>query len=407
MSIQYRPATREEWSAFGNLVSLSHGDQPPGDEPSKKWWASFFNEVNTVAAFDEDELVGSALSFTRETSVPGGAKLPAALVTNVAVVPTHRRQGVLTRMLRDLLKSAYERGDAISTLWSSESPIYGRFGYGMAGRQYVAKIKSSNASLKHLPDVSGRVRMADRERIRDIGPDIWSRTSDHRPGIPERTAFGWYSAYSLSTEGWDSQEQYFFAVYEEDGCTDGYVVYSTSKTPNQDNNILLKELVGATEAAHAALWRFILSIDIVDEITDLYMSQDDPLWWMLGDPRALNLKPYDAIWLRILDVEKTLSARKYSAKCDLVFRVEDEYCQWIAGNYRMTVDDGGTAIVERTGATADITLTADALAICYFGNARFSELREAGRVQELTAGAIANADIAFHAERQPWCPLMY
>ncbi len=404
MTIEYRPALRKDWQQFGNIVALSHGDQPDTDQGSIDWWNSFFDEVSTVAAFDGEEMVGTSLSFTRNTTIPGGGQLPAALVTNIAVVTTHRRQGLLTNMLHDLLKSANERGEPISTLWSSESLIYGRFGYGMAGQHYLAKVKSNKAKLVRLPKISGAVKLTNRNRIREIGPEIWKNSALLHPGMPERTSFGWKSYGSPDSV---KDESLFFASYEENGKSEGYVAYSTSKTPDEDINIHLKELIATTDAAHAALWQFILSIDLVEEVTDLYMPQDDPLWWMLEDPRHLKRTAYDAIWLRILDVERVLSARTYSAMCDVVIQIEDDFCEWVAGSYRLTVNASGNGTVTRTTSAADVTASAEALATCYFGNAKFSDLARAGLVEEMTPGTLRNLDLAFVSEREPWCPLMY
>ncbi|MDA1297218.1 MAG: GNAT family N-acetyltransferase [Chloroflexi bacterium] len=409
MSIEYRAATNDEWAAFGKSVARGFGDHPPADQRSRDRWTRFFQDVSSVGAFEGKEIVGTSGSFMANTTVPGGAKLPAALVTMVTVAATHRRRGVLTNMMRDLLKGAHERGVPIATLWASESVIYGRFGFGMAGQHYEAKIRSDNAQFAHMPDSAGSVRLADRPRIREVGPDIWARTAARQPGMPARRELDWDGPHPLPEDESKPDKKLFYAVYEEDGRADGYLAYKTidKGMDNGLKDVRVVELIAATDAAQAALYRFLFGIDLVNEVTYPLMAQDDPLWWMLADPRQLRRTPYDAIWLRILDVERTLSARTYSGECDIVFEIEDEFCPWAAGTYRLISDKQGNATCERAESAADIALPAASLATCYFGNAKFADLARAGRAEERTSGALASADRAFAAEREPWCPMQY
>ena len=197
MSIEYRSATKDEWSAFGKVVSRGFGGHPPTDQQSRDRWTKFYDVINSVGAWDDAEVVGTSGSFVSDTTVPGGAKLPTALVTIVTVAATHRRQGVMTNMMRGLLQGAQKRGEPIATLWASESVIYGRFGYGMAGQRFEAKIKAGKAQLTHLPNVTGTVNFVDRPQLREIGPDIWTRTAAHRPGMPERPDGSWDESHPM------------------------------------------------------------------------------------------------------------------------------------------------------------------------------------------------------------------
>ena len=75
------------------------------------------------AALEDGKIVGGAGAFTFDLSVPGG-RVPAAGVTVVAVLPTHRRRGVLTAMMRAQLDDVHARGEPVAYLWASEAPIY-------------------------------------------------------------------------------------------------------------------------------------------------------------------------------------------------------------------------------------------------------------------------------------------
>jgi predicted acetyltransferase len=258
------------------------------------------------------------------------------------------------------------------------------------------------------PEIKGSMRFVDRAYIRKVGPGIWTRTMSVHPGMPQRTAGMWQWNHPLPEDRTATDKMMFYAVYEEDGSPEGYIAYKTVDTGDPDGrkNIKVEEMIGATDAAHAALWQLLLGIDLVNEISVSTMPLDDPLWWMLADPRQLKRRLYDAIWLRILDVERALTSRTYSADCNIVFEVADEFCPWTDGRYRLAVS-GGKASCERTNDAPDIVLPTASLSTCYFGSVKFSELARAVRVEERTAGALAAADRAFAAEREPWCPLHY
>src|SRR4051794_41964092 len=65
-------------------------------------------------------------------TVPGGV-VPCAGVTWITVSPTHRRQGVLTPIMRRQLTELHEQQrEPVAGLWAAEYPIYGHFGYAPA-----------------------------------------------------------------------------------------------------------------------------------------------------------------------------------------------------------------------------------------------------------------------------------
>src|SRR5690348_4843368 len=101
------------------------------DESRLPFLAPLLDPARLHAAFEDGALVGSAGAFAFELSVPGGS-LPTAGVTLVAVLPTHRRRGILSRLVRAQVETAREKGDVLAALWASEGAIYGRYGYGVA-----------------------------------------------------------------------------------------------------------------------------------------------------------------------------------------------------------------------------------------------------------------------------------
>jgi predicted acetyltransferase len=84
---------------------------------------------STIPACEDSDIVGAVGSFPFELTVPGG-RVSAAGVTIVAVLPTHRRRGILRRLMRAPLDACRERGEPVAYLWATEDTIYDRFGMG-------------------------------------------------------------------------------------------------------------------------------------------------------------------------------------------------------------------------------------------------------------------------------------
>lgn len=391
---------------FQRAMARGFGNHPSSEHYER--WPQMFAGLRTVAAFDDGEIVGTSGSFLAPTSVPGGGSLTAALVTVVTVAATHRRRGVMTNMMHRLLREARERGEPIATLWASESVIYGRFGYGMAGQHHWAEIETQRAHIAHMPGAPGRTRFASRERLREVGPDVWRRAFERRPGMPLKGDLNWELSHPLPVDESKRDQLRFYVTYEEDGRCDGYLVYKSKESgiPDAGDDITVDELITATDAAQAALTRFALSIDLSRKVTFPSLATDDPLWWMLSDPRQLRRRAYDAIWLRLLDAPAALAARKYAVEGEIVFEVADSFLPECGGTFTLSAGPGGATCRPSTAAP-DIALPTASLAACYFGGASFASLARAGRVEERTPGALLRADAMFAAERAPWCPMGY
>jgi predicted acetyltransferase len=226
------------------------------------------------------------------------------------------------------------------------------------------------------------------------------------PGMPDRARPMWdmYLHYQgKESRGWGKA---FHAVYEEDGTTTGYVNYRIRFEEAEGEGMRLRvgELIGLTPAAYAALWRFVLDIDLVGPVTAPMRPVDDPVWWMLEDPRRLSRRRGDAIWLRLVDVADALSRRTYAVEGRLVMEVADEYFT-SAGRYELDGGPEGARCVHGRVGEPDLVMGVAQLGAAYFGGASFTEQARAGLIEERTPGALANADLMFSTERPPWCPV--
>jgi len=409
VNITYRPIERSELPAFREANGAAFGFTPGSDDGEDVWGSLEFDR--TVAALDGDQFVGTSASLSMQITVPGGQLLPAAGVTVVGVRPTHRRHRILTGMMTRLLDDAQIRREAVAILWASESLIYGRFGYGQAAPDESWEIEREHAQLAGRPASSGRVRMLDRATAEQLLPPVRERAREGRTGTTVRDARFWRERFEDRPWERSGASGYFYAAHESgpDSTTlDGYAIYRIKSDWDgfPQSEVVVVELVTATDTALADLWAYLLDLDLTSTVKAQHRPVDDPLPWMLADMRRLRRVTRDGLWLRILDVTMALEARTYAVDGQLTFGLRDAFRPDNAGGYEFRVAEGRGAVT-RSDAPPDLALDVSDLGAIYLGGVRPSILAHAGRIEERTPGALARADALFATERAPWCPQFF
>jgi predicted N-acetyltransferase YhbS len=133
-------------------------------------------------ASDGDEVVGTAAACSTELTVPGGS-LPAPGITAVGVLPSHRRRGINTRLMSAILDQAAERDEPLAYLWASETPIYGRFGYGMASLVTLLEVPTDRSAFVPGVPITGRVRLLSKETALPLMRPAFDAVASMRPGM--------------------------------------------------------------------------------------------------------------------------------------------------------------------------------------------------------------------------------
>lgn len=354
-------------------------------------------------AWDGEEAVGAAGAYGLELSLPGPARAPAAGVTTVAVLPTHRRRRVLTALMRAQLDDVRRRGESIAFLWSSEGPIYGRFGYGvgaLAGSLDLPRTATAFA----VAGPARPARLVTREQALELFPRVYEEVLGQRPGMFARTP-QWWDVRTLAPTRDEDPAPVRFAVIEDGADPVAYAAYRVQQRFDETGAagvLVVDEALGSTAQATRAIWRFLLDMDWVTRIKASRLPVDHPLLLLAADPRMLGLSVRDGVWVRLVDVRTALSAREYAQPGQLVLELSDEFCPWNAGRWRLA--DGSA---EHTDSEPDLALGIGALASAYLGGFSFRSLADALVVRELVPGAIARADRLFRSERAPWCPEMF
>ncbi|MBZ4319156.1 GNAT family N-acetyltransferase [Streptomyces huiliensis] len=365
--------------------------------------------ARTQGAFDAGRCVATFRSHPQRLTAPGGAQLAVNAITNVTVSPTHRRRGVLSRMMARDLAAAKERGDAAATLVAAEYPIYGRFGFGPAttATRWEVHIARSGFDGRYAgPACGGRVDFADGATVREHGPGLHERLRAARHGVVDRTERWWRFATGdlPSPMGW--KEPFHVLYRSPEGRVDGLLTYDVEEqwtAMQPENKANVRDLVAVSPAAERALWHFLLSVDWITAVATRDRAPDDLLPLLLPDPRAARLTSQaDHLWLRPLDVPALLAARTYAAEGSLVLEVTDPD-GYAAGRYLLDAGPEGAACTT-TSRDADLTLGAGALASLYLGDESAVRLAAAGLVTEERPGAAARADLLLRTPLRPWCP---
>jgi predicted acetyltransferase len=345
--------------------------------------------------------VGGGGVLTRELTVPGTV-VSAAHVTAVAVAATHRRQGLLTRIMKTQLEAVRDRGtEPIAVLWASEAAIYGRFGYGAAASHVEYTIPVLETAL---PGTSaGRMRQVKPSEATDQFSRVYEQVRADRPGVSGRPGRWWEHLMADPKERRRGASALRGAVYEVEGEPVGYTLWRVKSgwgDAGPNGEVLVREVVAITAEAYAALWRFLLSIDLARTVKYPFAARDEALPFMLTNQYALTASISPSLWVRIVDVPGALAARRYATAVDVVLEVTDDLLPDNAGCWHL-VGDPASAKCEATTADPDLTLNVRDLGAAYLGGTSLHQLATAGLVAEHRRGVLAGVSTAFGWYRAP------
>ena len=350
------------------------GWSPEAAEREKTVW----EPDRTWVAEDDGRYVATATSYSFEMTVPGGARVPVAGVAQVAVLPTHRRRGLLRDVLGAVLGQAREMGEHYAILNASDSGIYGRFGFGQADRVLRIELDTDHVDLV-VPLAAGSVDLVDRCDALPLVAELYERFGRARPGAVGRSD-AWWALVLHQEASWRGIGDPFVAVHRDDaGRPDGYAIYRSRdhwERGHAAGTVEVRELEAASPDVEAALWRFLCDIDLRPKVVAYPRPSDDPLRWRLSQPRRAWVgETLDLLWCRPLDVAACLGGRAYAVDDSLVLAITDETFPDQAGTYRVSPDG-----CERVDAQPDATMDVAVLGSIILGGIDAGELAVAGRI---------------------------
>ena len=399
----YRVRTVKDVEEYGAALSaIGHylGWVPTEDDTSR--FPRLLPLDRMHAVFDDGRIVAGAGVFPFGLTVPGGS-VPCAGVTVVGVLPSHRRRGLLRRMMDAQLRDIRERGEPIAALWASEETIYGRFGYGLASMSINVEAERNLVGIPPGPPHEASVRLVSHEEALRTFPPVYARVTRTRPGMIERSR-PWWESRRLD----DSPERrrgggpLVRALLERDGRPVGFALYRIAQegsTPDSwTKTVRVLEAFGVDDRATRDIWRFLLEIDWVDRIAAYHLPVDHPLPLLVDRLNKLHIKVWDALWVRIVNVPAALDGRTYASPERVTLEVvADPHVPDNVGTW--TIEDG---TVRRGRRRPDVRLAVDALGSAYLGGISFARLAAAGLAEEVVRGGLDRADSAFRAPA-PWC----
>lgn len=397
MAIELRAPTDDDWAEACRIDGRNFGHSYTEESTAAARRLADLSRFRIIT--DGSEIVAIGGSYALDVALPGGAAVPMGGVTWISVSVTHRRQGLLTQLMDALHRDIDERGEPLASLYASEGGIYERFGYGAATQIRSVTIEARRATIRseHRPD-PGSVRFAEPDAAAAAMSERWERwwreragevrrSEAHRELLAERRAVPdgrWTAAQVLLHD-------------------DGYAAYRLRQDwdrghPRHELDVI--EFAAVTIAARAALWHTLLSVDLVGSITSRQVPVDDPLPYLLDDPRLVRTNDLnDGVWAHVLDVPVAFGARTYATTDRLV--VETERGRWsIDGS-----PEGGEAKAVRS--KPDITLTHASLGALLYGGVRPSVLAAGHRLTPRSADALRRADVFFPTAIAPHCQTQY
>jgi predicted acetyltransferase len=375
--------------------------QPPYPADQPRGWAEAELD-RTRCAFEDGALVAASRAYSFELTLPGGGIVPVAAISWVGVLPTHRRRGILTSMIDALHRDARERGEPAAVLTASESTVYGRYGYGVATWRLALSVERAHSAFAHPVDDNGRVRFLTKDEAEKIVPSVYETVRRGRAGMVARPDTWWPHLF------WNmGRDKAYFVVLHEDaeGKADGFAAYEVTGEGAGGipaRRLTVVDLQTTNPVARAALWQYIVGVDLIATISANMLPIDEPLPHLLRDPRRARVDfVNDGMWLAPLDPRALLAARRYSVfDGHLVVEVTDLDGRAV----RFAIDGNASdAQCEVTDASPDLSCSTAVLGAMVLGGNRWTDYAQAGLVAEHGTRKLAYADAMFVTSPPPTC----
>lgn len=400
MTIEIRSVRPDEMEAYGRIVSYVFASEEGMEDELKGTQPEW-----TTCGFVDGKLV-STLATLPFTVRLNGVACPMGGVTAVGTLPEQRRRGLLRQIMTEALGTMRDRGQNLAILWASMGAIYQRFGYGLSTAHVNYSFDPRYVQLEHDTPVPGHVELVSKDDSFPIIKQNYIEWATPRNLCIHRSTFMW-TVNTLRPPKKDAPV--FTAIYrDEHGQSRGHIVYTTedrtTPEPKPSQVMSISDFVALNLDATRGLWNYIRRHDLVGRVEVRGAPEDDVIPDLLLEPRMLNRKTSDGIWMRVVDAEKALAQRPYGARGELTFAIaNDTECPWNNGTYLLETD-GPSAHVTRTDREPELTMSPNTLASLISGYRPATHFLRAGRLEEHRSGAALRADAIFRSEYAPFCP---
>jgi predicted acetyltransferase len=396
--------SEDDLLAAANVFRTAMVGLPPLPNLTPGQITTLLEPGRTIGIFAADQLVGTADAQTSGLTLPGGAVVGHAAVTHIGVLPSFTRRGIATELVRHQLRDFAARGEVVATLRASEATIYGRYGYGVASSAQSVEVRTARAELRPGVGTGGPVRLLDVADAWDVLPRICAENRPSRPGTIDRPAVWWRSA-RLRTESASGPS--YIAVHGESGSESGFARYRPVGTEewfvSDQRTIAVEDFFAPTMDAYLGLLRFLLGLDLIDRVVFWMRPLDDPLPWLLADRRAMKVTAvHDETWLRVVDVQRAFTARRYSGEGCVTIAVSDPFLPSNSATFTITGDGA-----QPTDRRPQINVGVEGLGAALLGGATWHSLVTGGLARADDPAAPAVADRLFAVPDAPFAGFFF
>ncbi|NNG34436.1 GNAT family N-acetyltransferase [Nakamurella aerolata] len=379
-------------------------NSPAADTQLDEWAAADIEDsaFHPMAAFVDGQCVGASATISFDVTVPGGRTMPMAGVTATGVIATHRRRGHLRRMMQAMFVSALERSEPLAMLSASEGSIYGRFGFSVATYRSRLEIGRHEAEFLPAPADTGSLELVDATVARSVWPEVHRPVRANRVGELRPLASHW-SSLSDSAAG-TSGPLRFLIHRSAEGVADGIANFRLpwSATERDAGTLIIEALEATDSQAYRALWQLLLDFDLTRTVVAPGRPRQEPLTWMLTNPRAVRVtRQSDNLWARLLDVPTALAGRAYANEESITLRIPDDpMCPQNVGTWELkTRGQRPTCVpVDRV---PDAVLSIQAISSLFFGGVSAHDLAYAGQIKANSLDAVDRISRLFSIDPLP------
>lgn len=391
--------SEDDLIAAANLFRTAMVGFPPLPNLQAGQISKLLEPGRTVGAFVGGQLVGTADAVTSGLTLPGGEVVRHAAVSHIGVLPSFTRKGIATALMDHQLRDIAARREVVATLRASEATIYERYGYGVASSSQTVEVQTARAALRPAVGTGAPVRLLDAAQTWDVLPRIYDGHRPSRAGTIDRPDV-WWQSLRLRTES--SSGPSYVAVCGQPGSESGFARYRPVDTEkwfvSDQRTVVVEDFFAPTPDAYLGLLRFLLGLDLVDRVVFWMLPIDDPLPWLLVDRRAMRVSAvHDETWLRVVDAEKALAARRYADADAVTIAVNDPLLRH--NSARFTIAGDGA---EPTSRPAQLHVGVEGLAAVLLGGATWRGLGVAGLAEAGDPAALVLADRLFAVADAPY-----
>ena len=367
--------------------------------------SAVYDDALVAPSLHAGKPVATFASFPGTLNMGAGTLLPAHQITAVTVSPTHRRRGILRRLMSEDLSAAQAAGMPAAILTASEATIYGRFGFGAVSESAKFSLKCPRGATMRA-EHTGSVLAVDPATQEETISRLFTEAHQGTFGSVSHSRFDIGNAMGL-WEDYDALtpiKNLRSAVHlDAGGVIDGFVSYEFSGWKSKPPALRIGQLITLNGAARRELIAYLADHDLIEEITGTGPI-DDVLRTSLENIRDYKITGVsDHLWLRILDIPAVLTARSYGNDGTITVDVRDDLLL-SDGAWEIIVQDGVPRVHRApAGNRVDATVDIRDLSPLVMGTRSASHLYQAGLLKAHTPGTLEILTALFATSEVPYC----